>query len=113
MKLSPECEDVFAYRGELVYKQDEVKVSKPLLSRHGFVTVLDCDAVELDGKLTDGEIRTGLAIHHCDAVICTDDQIEAARAVSEDVDYIGNGENGPEEDEDPDTVSINSGMYKF
>lgn len=112
-KLSPECEDVFTYRGELVYKQDEVKVNKPFLSRYGFVTVMDCDAVELDGKLTDGEIRAGLAIHHCDAVICSDDQIEAARAVCEDVDYIGDGENGPEEDEDPDEVSINCGMYKF
>lgn len=114
LKPDTECEDIFTYRGELVYKRDEVKVSRALLSRYGFVTVLDCDAVELDGDLTDGEIRTGLAVYNCDAVICTDGQIEAVRAVAEDVDYIGGGDGNDEDgDEDPDTVSINCGIYKF
>ncbi len=114
LKLAPECEDVFTYRGELISGQDLVVVDKTMLSRYGFVTVLDCDAVKLDGRLTDGEIRTGLAVHYCDAVLCEAEQIKAVREVSENVYYIGgedgNGENG---DEDPDTVSINCGIYTF
>ena len=104
---------MFPYRGELLYKRDHVAVDKAYLDSAGFLTLLDCDAVELDSALTDGEIRTGLSIHRCDAVFCEKAQIPAVRSVAENVDYIGGRRPESGEPKDPNTVSINCGTYTF
>lgn len=112
-KLDPQCGEVFPYRGELLYERDYVTVDKAYLDSAGFLTLLDCDAVELDGALTDSEIRTGLAIHRCAAVFCEKAQMPAVRSVAENVDYIGGRHPESGEPKDPNTVSIDCGTYTF
>lgn len=118
-ELDPDCGDIITYRGALMRGKEAVNLTRALIERHSFVTLYGCDCVMLDRELTPEEIEAGLAILHCDCVVCTPSQEAAVRSVAEDVDAIDaqdpdakTKEDDPE-DTDPDTVCINSGTYKF
>ncbi len=118
-ELDPDCGDIIPYRGKLSWGKEAVAVTRALLERHGFVTLYRCDSVTLDRALTPEEIEAGLSILRCDCVKCTPAQESAVRAVSEDVDDIAvRDPDAPKEEKppitpDPDTVTVNTGMYKF
>lgn len=117
-KLDPDCAFIVTYRGALFHEKDApVQVSRALLEREGAVMCLDCDLVVLDESLTLEEIEKGLVIRGCDVVICATEQEAAVRRIVEDVDVIktdgGEEDDSTDEPDDPDTVVINAGTYKF
>lgn len=117
-ELDPDCASVVTYRGELFHEKDApVRVSRALLEREGAVTCLDCDLVILEESLTPEEIEKGLVIRDCDVVVCAPEQESAVRRVAEGVDLIrtdgAKEDDPPDEPDDPDTVVINAGSYKF
>lgn len=112
-ELDPDCGDIFAYRGKLLQGKDIAAVDRPLLEREGAVTCLDCSLVTLEESLTPEEIERGLVIRDCSVVDCAPEQEDAVRAVSEEVDLIRSGVLSLAQPDDPDTVVINAGTYKF
>lgn len=118
-ELDPDCGDILAYRGALVWGRDETELTRSLLEREGFVMCLNCDCVALDKSLTPEEIRNGLAIVDCGVVVCAPEQENAVREVCEDVDEIETDGKEQEDEEDepegeqPDVTEINCGTYKF
>lgn len=113
--LCPDCPDVLAYRGRLVRNEDTVKLTGARINREGFLTVLNCDRVELSEDLTDAEIETGLALIGCSEVRCSPEQEDAVRAVCRDVDEIMTAPPAPPAPEpaDPDLTVVDCGIYRF
>ena len=114
--MGARCEKLVVYRGKLIRNKEEFTVTAALLEKEGFITIRNCDEIRLDPDVPPEMIGECLAIHGCDNVVCTPEQKPILEAVCEDVDEIGPERESADEEkppEDPDTVRINCGSYKF
>lgn len=101
------------FTGRRIGDQAVVRISKWMLEQEeNGIWVEDCAIVRVDKDVPCTMILEKLHIVECAAVECTNEQISALSMVCQDCGSIGE-EESCEDQEDADTVKINSSSYTF
>lgn len=99
------------FLGRRIGDQAFVRVSQWMLEQEeNGIWIEDCAIVRLDKDIPCSLILEKLHVVDCAAVECADEQVAPLSMVCQDCASIGEPE---EDEEDPDTVKINSASYTF
>lgn len=103
---------VHVYYGKVFRDTPELEIDADLLAlEEDGITVVDCALVKIDPEVPGKLIREKLHILDCAAVECTKEQRAAVSLVCEGVPAIGSLEEYEEDEDDADTVKINTANY--
>lgn len=108
--------DVQVYYGKVYRDVPELKINTDLLTlEEDGITVVACAIVKIDPEIPAGMILEKLHILECAVVECTPEQRAAVSSVCQNVPVIGErkdiAEHLDEDEDDSDTVKINTANY--
>ena len=107
--------EIHVYYGKVFRDVPELKIDESLLAlEEDGITAVACAIVKIDPQVPSRLIREKLHIMDCAVVECTPEQQAAVRSVCENVPVIGDLKDHTEEmeeEDDADTVKINTANY--